>query len=105
MPPSTSLYDVAVIGAGPAGSAAATYLASKGLRIVLVDRARFPRDKPCAEYLSPAAEPLLRKLGVLDELERTEPARLNGFRIFASSDLMFQGDFGATRDGLGRVIH
>jgi geranylgeranyl reductase family protein len=40
-------YDVLITGAGPAGSATAIHLARGGLRVLLVDRARFPRDKPC----------------------------------------------------------
>jgi geranylgeranyl reductase family protein len=40
-------YDVAVVGAGPAGSSAAYHLSQAGARVLLVDRARFPRDKPC----------------------------------------------------------
>ncbi|HZT45659.1 MAG TPA: geranylgeranyl reductase family protein [Gaiellaceae bacterium] len=40
-------FDVAVVGAGPSGSAAAYRLASAGTRVLLVDRATFPRDKPC----------------------------------------------------------
>jgi flavin-dependent dehydrogenase len=51
MPGSGERYDVAVVGAGPAGSATATHLARAGWRVALVDRATFPRDKPCAEYL------------------------------------------------------
>jgi flavin-dependent dehydrogenase len=69
-----------------------------------VDRAAFPRDKPCAEYLSPAAEPLLTDLGVMGQLETTRPARLRGFRIFAPSGGMIQGDFAATRDAKGRSL-
>ena len=41
-----------VVGAGPAGSAAATHLARAGARVLLVDRARFPRDKPCGGGLT-----------------------------------------------------
>ena len=44
-------YDVAIVGAGPAGSTSAIHLARGGLRVALVDRSVFPRDKPCAEYL------------------------------------------------------
>jgi geranylgeranyl reductase family protein len=40
-------YDVVVVGAGPAGSTAAYRLASAGAEVLLLDRARFPRDKPC----------------------------------------------------------
>src|SRR6266545_488193 len=40
-------FDVAVVGAGPAGSTAAYRLARAGARVLLTDKARFPRDKPC----------------------------------------------------------
>jgi geranylgeranyl reductase family protein len=45
-------YDVAVIGAGPAGSVTAVHLARGGARVLLLDRARFPRDKPCGGGLT-----------------------------------------------------
>ena len=90
-------YDVAIVGAGPAGSTSAIHLARGGLRVALVDRCVFPRDKPCAEYLSPAAEPLLLDLGIGDLLEAARPHRLRGFRIFAPDGGVCQGDFAATR--------
>jgi flavin-dependent dehydrogenase len=70
--------------------------------VVVVDRAVFPRDKPCAESLSPAAEPLLAKLGVLDEIEGSGSARLRGFRIYAPGGRVIQSDFAATRDAAGK---
>ncbi len=61
-------YDVVVVGAGPAGSTAARFLANGGAKVCLLDRARFPRPKPCGGALSPrvlrhlpaGVEPLLR---------------------------------------------
>ena len=41
------MYDVAVIGAGPGGATASRYLVKKGLKVCLIDKDRFPRDKPC----------------------------------------------------------
>lgn len=88
-------YDVAVVGAGPSGAAVAIYLARAGQRVALLDKAAFPRDKPCAECLSVAAGPLLAELGVLDEIESARPALRPGFRVYAPNGTMFQGDFAA----------
>ena len=58
--------DVLVVGAGPAGSAAAAVLARGGLDVVLVDAQAFPRDKVCGDGRIPDAHPAMRRLGVLD---------------------------------------
>ena len=56
--------DVAVVGAGPAGSAAAITLARLGRRVILVDKATFPRDKCCGDGLTTAALRLVEHLGL-----------------------------------------
>jgi geranylgeranyl reductase family protein len=67
--------DVAVVGAGPAGSAAAFHLARAGLRVALVDRARFPRAKVCGDGLTPCA---LAEIEALDAMRDLGPlARLD----------------------------
>ncbi len=66
------MYDVAIVGAGPAGSACATICATGGLRTVLLDRAEFPREKVCGDCLNPAAWPVLERLGV-EEMVRALP--------------------------------
>ena len=71
------------VGAGPAGSSAAWHLASAGAGVVMLDRARFPRDKPCAEYLSPEASRILSAMGALDACERAGAAHLAGMMIRA----------------------
>jgi geranylgeranyl reductase family protein len=58
------ITDVAVIGGGPAGAAAAITLARAGRDVVLVDRARFPRDKCCGDGLTAGALRLLEDLGL-----------------------------------------
>jgi flavin-dependent dehydrogenase len=95
------VYEVAVVGAGPAGAATAAHLARAGRRVVLLDKEIFPRDKPCAEVLSPVAAPMLADLGVLAALEAERPARRLGFRIYALGGRIFQGDFAATHDASG----
>jgi menaquinone-9 beta-reductase len=56
--------DVAVVGGGPAGAAAAARLAGAGFRTVLIDRASFPRDKVCGDFVGPMALAELAQLGV-----------------------------------------
>jgi geranylgeranyl reductase family protein len=57
-------YDVAVVGAGPAGSAAALAACRAGARVLLLDRAEFPRDKPCGDGIAADAVDVLAGLGV-----------------------------------------
>lgn len=56
--------DVIVAGAGPAGSIAAIVLARAGARVLVLDRARFPRDKLCGDTINPGALAILRRLGL-----------------------------------------
>src|SRR5215218_3463471 len=63
MPPAT---DVLVVGAGPAGSAAAAWAAAAGHDVVLADAAVFPRDKACGDGLTPRAIAELDRLGLGD---------------------------------------
>ena len=57
-----SEFDVAIVGAGPAGSTAAIALHESGLRVALIDKAVFPRDKTCGDALSPD---VVNQLGML----------------------------------------
>lgn len=56
--------DVVIAGAGPAGCVAAIVLARRGMRVVMLDRAAFPRDKLCGDTLNPGALAVLRRLGL-----------------------------------------
>ena len=60
--PSTTKTDVLIIGAGPAGASAALFLAKKGIPSLIVDKAKFPRDKICGDALSGKAVEVLNKL-------------------------------------------
>lgn len=62
--------DVLVVGAGPAGAAAAIHAADAGLDVLVVDAASFPRDKTCGDGLTPRAIRQLDRLGLADEVTR-----------------------------------
>ncbi len=91
-----SAADVIIVGGGPAGASTAVALASAGVRVTVVDRERFPRDKPCAEYLSPQASRVLHDMGVLERIESLVPSQLAGMMVRAPSGRRLRGDFAAS---------
>lgn len=87
------MRDLLVVGGGPAGASTAAWAARAGLDVLLVERSLFPRDKACAEYLSPEAARDLDALGVLDEVEAAGAAKLTGMRIVADDGSAMLGRF------------
>lgn len=75
-------HDVIVIGAGPGGSAAAHFLAQRGARVLLLDKAAFPRDKTCGDGLTPRAVAMLEEMQLLDELS-TAGQTIRQFEVIA----------------------
>ena len=73
--------DVGIIGAGPAGLATAVHLGQLGVdRVVIVDRANFPRDKTCGSAVSPKGREVLKALCLDDAVER-ESYAISGLRL------------------------
>src|SRR5262245_33654041 len=58
-------WDVIIVGAGPAGSSAASVLGARGKRVLLIDRTAFPREKTCGDGIIYRAVGALQQLGVL----------------------------------------
>ena len=79
--------DVLVVGAGPAGSAAAAWSARAGLDTLLIDAQTFPRDKPCGDGLTPRAIAELDHLGLSPWLEGR--ARNRGLRAAGFGQLLY----------------
>lgn len=88
-------HDVVIVGGGPAGACLAWSLARAGVKVGVLDRARFPRPKPCAEYLSPECSRILSAMGVLDEIEAAGAAHLRGMMIRSPAGVEFRGEFAA----------
>lgn len=61
-------WDLIVIGAGPSGSSCATLCAMAGKRVLLLEAARFPRDKVCGDCLNPAVWPVIERLGLVSRV-------------------------------------
>jgi geranylgeranyl reductase family protein len=83
-------FDVAIVGGGPSGSAAAHYLATKGHSVLVCEKKSFPREKTCGDGLTPRAVKELEEMGLADELATWE--RVAGLRVHAAGrtlDLAF----------------
>lgn len=89
----TRRVDVLIVGAGPGGSSAAIRYARLGLRVLVLDRATFPRDKPCAEYMGPVALRHFDALGVLPALDAAGGHALAGTALYPASGGALVGRF------------
>jgi flavin-dependent dehydrogenase len=95
------MLDVVVVGAGPAGSVAATILARAGARVRLLDRAQFPRDKLCGDTVNPGTLALLRRLGLASSVEGRGLA-VEGMRLTGGNGVVIDGRY--PNGLLGRAI-
>lgn len=86
-------YQAIVVGGGPAGSTTARLLAEAGCRVLLLDKAAFPRHKACSDYLNPAGVRVLRELGMMEALWTANPHPMQAMRVHAPGDRMFQATF------------
>ncbi len=96
--------EVIVVGGGPAGAATAWALARGGRDVLILDRARFPRPKPCAEYLSPEACRLLDAMNVMQAVTAAGAVRLTGMRVRSPDGTELTGEFGAARGRVGTHV-
>jgi menaquinone-9 beta-reductase len=94
-------FDAVVVGAGPAGSVAALVLARAGVRVALIDKAAFPRDKACGDLIGPRGVQVLDDLGIerhgeqVGDMEVVGPA---GHRV------VLRAFPGLTYPGFGLVV-
>ncbi len=75
-------FDAVVVGGGPGGATAAYWLAKAGRRVLVIDKAKFPREKVCGDGLTPRAVRCLEQMEV--KTEGPEWARADGLRIYGS---------------------
>ena len=83
------MFDVAIVGGGPAGTSCAAFCARAGLRTLVLEREKFPREKVCGDCLNPSSWPVLERLQIADRvralphgnLERVEFIPIRGRAI------------------------
>ena len=95
------MADVIIVGAGPAGSTLATLLARRGLDTLLLDKATFPREKTCGDYLSPGTVRLLDRLELLDAVQTAGARRLWGMTVTSPDGTSFTAAYPGRARGDG----
>ena len=78
-------FKVAIVGAGPAGSAATLYLKKEGIDCALIDKAVFPRDKSCGDGIPLKSIKLLEELGITEKELFAGGYRIGGMSVYAPS--------------------
>jgi len=75
--------DVAIVGGGPAGSTCAAFCTAAGLRTVLIEREKFPREKVCGDCVNPACWPVLRRLKVAEQVRNLSHAKIDAVEFIS----------------------
>lgn len=81
----TKIYDAIIVGAGPAGSAAAISLAQRGYEVLVLEKSRFPRHKLCGEFVTPECAEVFERLNVAGEIEAAGGASIAEMAFLTSS--------------------
>jgi|ERR1700730_1144660 len=77
------VVDVAIVGGGPAGSTCAAFCAAAGLRTLILEREKFPREKVCGDCINPACWPVLDKLGLAETARKSPHGILDAVEFIA----------------------
>jgi geranylgeranyl reductase family protein len=88
---SSDLHDVIVIGGGPAGSVMAWSLAKRGVRVAVVERATFPREKVCGDFVEPAGVRILDAMGCRTAVQASSPLPITATRVYFGPRLGYRG--------------
>lgn len=98
-------FDVAIVGGGPAGSTCAAFCARAGLRTLLLEREKFPREKVCGDCLNPSCWPVLERLDLVQrvrflahaKIDYVEFIAIGGHRVIVDLRFASDGEFAVKR--------
>ncbi len=105
-------YDVIICGGGPAGATCAAFCAMGGLKTLVIEKARFPREKVCGDCINPSCWPVLERLGVADKVAALSHSRfaevefigINGRSIRYALNPSDCGEIGVKRSLLDQLL-
>ncbi len=99
------VFDVIVVGGGPAGSAMGWSLARRGVRVAILERAIFPREKVCGDFVEPAGLRILEAMGCIDALDAPSRLPITTNRVYFGPRLAYRGEIPYYEGGHGLPAH
>src|SRR3989344_9460518 len=85
-------YDVIIVGGGPSGATAAMYLGKAGKRVLLIDKASFPRDKTCGDAQGRKAANIMKELGIYEGYEELPGQKIYGITLSSPNGTLVKID-------------
>src|SRR5229473_1327564 len=94
------IVDVAIVGGGPAGSTCAAFCAAAGLRTLVLEREKFPREKVCGDCINPACWPVLEKLELAEQIRNWPHGVLDAVEFIAIGGQKLRADLPRRDNGM-----
>jgi geranylgeranyl reductase family protein len=85
-------YEVIVVGGGPAGAVAGWALATRGVKVAILERATFPREKVCGDFVEPGGLRILDRMGCLTSLETKSPLPITHVAGYVNNEEVYQSE-------------
>ena len=95
-------YDCIVVGGGPGGSTAASFLSRKGKRVLLLDKEKFPRDKTCGDAISGKSLGVLEELGLVGAIEKADHGEIDGVLFSSPNGTVASIPFGKSGEQISK---
>jgi flavin-dependent dehydrogenase len=95
------MVDALIVGAGPAGASCAAFCAKAGLKVLVLERETFPREKVCGDCLNPLAWAVLERMGIADAVRGLPHSRLEKIEIATLARTLL--DYPLPRDECGEI--
>lgn len=97
-----SEYDVIVVGGGPGGASAASFLGAKGRKVLLLEKEKFPRDKTCGDAISGKSVGIISELGMDGHLQKASHGEVMGLTFSSPNGKTISIPFNAGGNGIGK---